>query len=135
MLLGILVTVRAIPRLAERSGIAFHSYASFLLLTTVLYLIGRYANIAFTAYLTTKGYRVVDDVEAVSPEEALRIFGESRAVLRPSPAAIEEKTISGPTGLCPNCDTEIPVSAAECVRCKVQFGPGRAWQIKSMKST
>ena len=37
-------------------------------------------------------------------------------------------------GLCPNCDTKISTSAAECPnqKCKAMFGIGSAWSIKPL---
>ena len=135
VLLGVMVVVNTLGRAAERSGSMVLSFASFVLLTAALYLIGRYANLAFTAYLTSKGYRVVTEVEADSPEGALRIFAERGAVTATPPSGTDKQTTTGPSGLCPNCDAQIPLNAAECVRCKAQFGPGSVWQVKPLKPT
>jgi len=35
-----------------------------------------------------------------------------------------------PKGNCPNCDTVIPVTSTECLKCKAIFGPGSNWKVK-----
>ena len=34
------------------------------------------------------------------------------------------------TGLCPNCDAEIPISSAKCPKCGADFASGSAWPIR-----
>lgn len=35
-------------------------------------------------------------------------------------------------GQCPNCDAVIPMNSSECPKCKAQFGPGSAWEVKPL---
>lgn len=39
---------------------------------------------------------------------------------------------SEPRGLCPNCETEIALNSLECPKCKAQFGPNSAWNVKPL---
>jgi len=32
-------------------------------------------------------------------------------------------------GLCPNCESEIPIGSLECPKCKALFGPHSTWKI------
>jgi hypothetical protein len=36
------------------------------------------------------------------------------------------------TGLCPNCDAEIPVNSAKCPKCSADFASGSAWAVKPL---
>ncbi len=47
--------------------------------------------------------------------------------LTPPPAMLLEPT--GPMGSCPNCSATIPMSSADCPKCKASFGVGSAWKI------
>jgi hypothetical protein len=42
----------------------------------------------------------------------------------------------GPWGICPNCDSKIPLDSIECPnsKCKALFGPNSAWQVKPLYS-
>jgi hypothetical protein len=35
-------------------------------------------------------------------------------------------------GICPNCESEIPISSLECPKCKALFRPPSTWQIKPL---
>lgn len=37
-----------------------------------------------------------------------------------------------PKGSCPSCDAIIPVTSAECPKCKALFGPYSAWSVKPL---
>jgi hypothetical protein len=36
----------------------------------------------------------------------------------------------GAMGTCPNCGTELALSASECTRCPAVFGPHSEWQVR-----
>lgn len=35
-------------------------------------------------------------------------------------------------GVCPSCESTIPLAALECPKCKALFGPGAAWKVTPM---
>lgn len=39
---------------------------------------------------------------------------------------------SAPKGICPNCDSVIPVIVESCPKCKAVFGIGSAWQVRPL---
>ena len=68
---------------------------------------------------------------SLSPEDFERLksrilqsqaYIPSETVALPSPA-------QGPLGSCPNCRTTISLHAAECSKCKAQFGSSSAWRV------
>lgn len=48
-------------------------------------------------------------------------------------AASATSPITGPSGLCPSCELEIPLGSLECPRCKALFGPESAWKVKPLE--
>ena len=48
------------------------------------------------------------------------------------PAQQSKPTEIGPRGICPNCDTQIPLASAACPKCKADFGAGSAWKLKPL---
>ena len=44
------------------------------------------------------------------------------------------KPYTGPWGMCPNCDSKIPLNSLECPnpKCQAQFGPNSAWKVKPL---
>lgn len=44
------------------------------------------------------------------------------------------KPYTGPWGICPNCDSKIPLNSIECPipKCYAQFGPNSAWKVKPL---
>lgn len=55
----------------------------------------------------------------------------SPAAVAPAPVVVDRRQL----GLCPNCESEIALTAVECSKCKAQFGPGAAWKVKPLAST
>ena len=48
--------------------------------------------------------------------------------------AVEEakraaELLAGPKGICPNCDSIIPLKSETCPKCKADFGVGSAWRV------
>ena len=41
-------------------------------------------------------------------------------------------SVTGPRGICPNCDAQIPLASTSCPKCKADFGAGSAWKIKTL---
>ena len=35
-------------------------------------------------------------------------------------------------GVCPNCESVIPLASETCSKCKASFGPGSAWKVKPL---
>lgn len=132
VLLGLTIAVNAFVGVAMRTDSALLSLASFLFSIGVAYLVGRYANFAYLAYLTSKGYRVVNEISADTdrPEQALRVLDETRSLTVAVQGRVEESGTNEPLGLCPNCNAPTPLSAVECLRCNAQFGSSSGWQVR-----
>ena len=39
---------------------------------------------------------------------------------------------TGPMGVCPNCESVIPLASETCTKCKASFGTGSAWKVKPL---
>jgi len=50
----------------------------------------------------------------------------------PTVAATEVASTEAQLGQCPNCSMSIPLTAAECPKCKAMFGSSSGWQVKSL---
>lgn len=60
----------------------------------------------------------------------LIVLGAVAFAIKPTRRSpIKAAGASDETGVCPNCDSEIPLRAAECPVCKADFGEGSAWAI------
>ena len=63
---------------------------------------------------------------------------------KPPPAGLSAKSMdglaevpiaavpTGPIGVCPNCETVIPLASDTCKKCKASFGAGSAWKVKQL---
>lgn len=68
---------------------------------------------------------IVEQTEAERDAERKRM-----ADLRqrdPEAARLAEEML--PQGICPNCDSEIPLISTDCKHCKAVFGPQSAWSV------
>jgi len=72
VLAGVFIVLNVLVNLAERSGSSAAVLITLLLLLGAMFLVGRYGNFLYLAYLDSKGYVVIREVEAESPNDALR---------------------------------------------------------------
>lgn len=101
----------------------------------VAYLAGRYANFALLAYLTERGYKVIEQVKATSGDGALKQYEDSLSIDKSVMVGDGITGTEGFTdqfGVCPNCDSQVLVKAQECSRCKAIFGPNSAWKVRPL---
>ena len=129
VLLAVAAVTNSLVRIAEQSHSAALIVASLLLWIGASFVVGYYANFAYLAYLTTKGYRVVAQVIADSPQEAFRVLARDDSLQKISGQDRE------PQGTCPNCERSIALSSALCAHCKAQFGETSAWRVTPITKT
>jgi len=72
VLAGVFIILNLLVSLAERSGSSAAVLITLLLLFGAMFLVGRYGNLLYLVYLDSKGYVVIREVEAESPDDALR---------------------------------------------------------------
>ena len=80
VLFGMNVVAYFLNAMTQQTGAVALIFASLLFWIGAAFVVGRYANFAYLAYLTTKGYQVVTQVIADSPEEAFRVLVKNDSV-------------------------------------------------------
>jgi hypothetical protein len=72
-----------------------------------------------------------EDLAAAAQAAAQRAAeeGEAEAKLR------ERVDGRKPQGLCPNCESTIPLDSVECKKCKARFDGSAAWKVKPLQTT
>ena len=128
---GLNAVVRVAFKFASNYGVPFIYVLAWLLWIAIIYLFGKYANFALLAYLTSKGYEVIDEVEASTEEQALKRYTVRNLSLSiASVGASGEPNFSTKIlGGCPNCDAHVDLELVQCPHCGAQFGPNSAWKI------